>query len=243
MWSFYCLLLIFPPSMSHFHHVGIFYPEVEPTSLVSPALAGGLFTTEPSGKPSDSRLCSKMGLDYTFKEGNSNHVIHMIIDVIGNSTIISNVISSPWHLNISSKTSPSNYLLTWCEELTHWKGPQCWDRWKAGGERDDRGWDSWMASPTPWIWFEQAPGVGNGQGSLACCSPWGHKELDTTEWLNWWSRRIQYHRQAAFCLILCNDRNFLSSMPLYFFYLNIIFPLLPFEILFILKILKYSFQD
>ena len=29
--------------------------------------------------------------------------------------------------------------------------------------------------------FEQAPGVGDGQGSLACCSPWGHKELDTTE--------------------------------------------------------------
>ena len=33
--------------------------------------------------------------------------------------------------------------------------------------------------------FEQASGVGDGQGSLACCSPWGHKELDTTEWLNW----------------------------------------------------------
>ena len=33
--------------------------------------------------------------------------------------------------------------------------------------------------------FEQAPGVGDGQGSLACCSPWGHRELDTTEWLNW----------------------------------------------------------
>ena len=33
--------------------------------------------------------------------------------------------------------------------------------------------------------FEQAPGVGNGQESLVCCSPWGHKELDTTEWLNW----------------------------------------------------------
>ena len=32
--------------------------------------------------------------------------------------------------------------------------------------------------------FEQAPGVGNGQGSLACCSPWGCKELDTTEQLN-----------------------------------------------------------
>ena len=31
---------------------------------------------------------------------------------------------------------------------------------------------------------EQAPGVGDGQGSLACCSPWGHKESDTTERLN-----------------------------------------------------------
>ena len=33
--------------------------------------------------------------------------------------------------------------------------------------------------------FEQAPGgVGDGQGSLACCSSWGHQESDTTEWLN-----------------------------------------------------------
>ena len=31
---------------------------------------------------------------------------------------------------------------------------------------------------------EQAPGDGEGQGSLACCSPWGHKESDTTEQLN-----------------------------------------------------------
>ena len=32
--------------------------------------------------------------------------------------------------------------------------------------------------------FGQAPGVGDGQGGLACCSPWGHKELDMTEGLN-----------------------------------------------------------
>ena len=32
--------------------------------------------------------------------------------------------------------------------------------------------------------FEQVPGVGDGQGSLARCSPWGQKELDTTEQLN-----------------------------------------------------------
>ena len=36
--------------------------------------------------------------------------------------------------------------------------------------------------------FEQDPGVGDGQGSLACCNPWGHKESDTTERLNWTER-------------------------------------------------------
>ena len=39
-----------------------------------------------------------------------------------------------------------------CEELIHWKGPWCWERLKAGGEGDDRGWDGWMASPTQWTW-------------------------------------------------------------------------------------------
>jgi len=32
---------------------------------------------------------------------------------------------------------------------------------------------------------EWTPGVGDGQGGLACCDSWGHKESDTTEWLNW----------------------------------------------------------
>ena len=43
-------------------------------------------------------------------------------------------------------------LATWCEALTHWKRPWCWERLKAGGEGDDRGWDGWMASPTQWTW-------------------------------------------------------------------------------------------
>ena len=35
--------------------------------------------------------------------------------------------------------------------------------------------------------FEQVPGVGDGQGCLACCGSWGHKESDTTERLNYYS--------------------------------------------------------
>ena len=62
---------------------------------------------------------------------------------------------------------------TWCQE-----------RLRAGGEEGDRGWDDWMASLLNGHEFEQAPGDDEGQGSLACCSPWGHKESETTEWLN-----------------------------------------------------------
>ena len=45
----------------------------------------------------------------------------------------------------------SNTLATWCEELTYWKRPWCWERLKAG-EGDNREWDGWMALPTRWIW-------------------------------------------------------------------------------------------
>ena len=44
------------------------------------------------------------------------------------------------------------YFDHWCKELTHLKRPWCWERFKAGGEGDNRGWDGWMASPTQWTW-------------------------------------------------------------------------------------------
>ena len=56
---------------------------------------------------------------------------------------------------------------------------------QSGGEGDDRGWDGWMASTTQWTWVWITPGVGEGQWVLAYCIPWGHKELDTPEHLNW----------------------------------------------------------
>ena len=55
-------------------------------------------------------------------------------------------------------SSNSNTLATWCEELTHWKRPWFWERLKAGGEGDDRGWDGWMASLTQWTWIWASSG-------------------------------------------------------------------------------------
>ena len=48
----------------------------------------------------------------------------------------------------------SNALAAWCQELTHWKRPWFWERFKAGGERDVRGPGGWMASPiqVTWVW-------------------------------------------------------------------------------------------
>ena len=56
-------------------------------------------------------------------------------------------------------------------------------RWEEKGMTEDEmvGWHHQLDGHE----FEQAPGVDDGQGSLACCSPWGHKELDMTKWLNW----------------------------------------------------------
>ena len=63
-----------------------------------------------------------------------------------------------------------------------------WRQEETGMTEDkmDGGCHYWLDGPE----FEQAPEVGDGQGSLACCSPWGRKELDTAERLNWTELRL-----------------------------------------------------
>ena len=70
-----------------------------------------------------------------------------------------------------------NALATWHKGPTHWKRPWCWGGLSAR-EGGDRGWDGWMAELTHWHEFESTPGDGERQGSLACCSPWCHKDSD-----------------------------------------------------------------
>ena len=77
------------------------------------------------------------------------------------------------------------FLDTWCKVLTHLKDPDAgkiWRQEQKGTTKDDM--VRWYHQPDGHE-FEQALRVGDGQGSLACYSPWGHKESDTTMWLNW----------------------------------------------------------
>ena len=76
-------------------------------------------------------------------------------------------------------------MATRCEELTHWKRPSCWERLKVGGEGDDGGERVGWHHQLNGHQFEQALGVGDVQGSMACYSPWGRKVSDRIERLNW----------------------------------------------------------
>ena len=77
--------------------------------------------------------------------------------------------------------------ILWPPDGTNWlirKKPWCWERLKAGGEGTEDetvGWHDRLNAHE----FEQILGVGDGQGSLVCCSPWGCKELDMIEQLDW----------------------------------------------------------
>ena len=72
----------------------------------------------------------------------------------------------------------SNTLATWCKEPTHWKGPWCWERLKAGGEASTTWWTWVWASPGSW-WQTRKPGVLQSMGSQS--------QTGLSDWteLNW----------------------------------------------------------
>ena len=71
------------------------------------------------------------------------------------------------------------------ESWLTWKDPDAgkdWRREEKGATEDEMA--GWQHRPDGHE-FEWTPGVGDGQGGLTCCSPWGHQESDMTEQLNW----------------------------------------------------------
>ena len=81
----------------------------------------------------------------------------------------------------------SNILASWWEEPTHWKRPWSWERLKAGGEGDDRGWDGWMASLTRWTWVSASSGSWWWTGKPIVLQSMGSQRVrcDWATELNW----------------------------------------------------------
>ena len=87
-------------------------------------------------------------------------------------------------------------------------GGKDWRQEEKGMTEDEMvGWHHWFNGHE----FEQALGDGEGEGSLACCSPWGHRELDMTEWMNSSNNfeKVNFHRIAL-------KKSFRWRTPLYF---------------------------
>ena len=88
-----------------------------------------------------------------------------------------------------------------------WKDPDArkdWSQEKGMTEDEMVGWHHWLHGHE----FEQAPGVGDGQGGLTCCDSWGHKELDMAERLNWtdWGYKINTQKLLLFYILKTNDQ-------------------------------------
>ena len=107
--------------------------------------------------------------------------------------------------------------ILWPPDVKHWligKDPDAGKDWrqKEKGTTEDKtvGWHHQLNGHE----FEQAPGVGDGQGSLVCCSPWGHKELDMTEQLNWTELNctcpLQWPTLCGVCFSLNKSTSYLS---------------------------------
>ena len=78
----------------------------------------------------------------------------------------------------------SNPLATCWEELTQWKRFWCWERsMQEKGSKEDEMVGRHHCFKWTWVWASFRSWWWTGQ--LECCSPWGHKESDITEWCNW----------------------------------------------------------
>ena len=84
----------------------------------------------------------------------------------------------------------SNTLVTWYEELTHWKRTWCWEKLRLGGEGGNRGQDDWMASLTQWTWVcansgrywrTGKPGVLQSMGAAECRAQLSNQATITTK--------------------------------------------------------------
>ena len=98
----------------------------------------------------------------------------------------------------------SNTLATWCEEVTHWKRPWCWEGLKAGGKGDERGWDGWMASPTQWtqVWVDSGSWWWTGRpGMLQFIGSQNRTRLSDWTELNWMeSLTCSAHKQLCWLI-------------------------------------------
>ena len=100
-----------------------------------------------------------------------------------------------------------------------------WRQDKKGTTEDEMvGWHHWLDGHE----FDQALGVGDGQRSLACCSPWDHKESDMTEWLNWLESLKVFSESVRVLVLYYFFRLKSKTDEVWYHHTQVVFPWVPF---------------
>ena len=112
--------------------------------------------------------------------------------------------NQPW---IFTERTDAEVLILWPPDVKSWfigKDPDSWKDWgqeeKGVTEDEMVGWHHWHNGHE----FEQTPEDSEGQGSLVCCSPWSHKESDTTEWLSNKNNQLNKNALIRMCSLWPN---------------------------------------
>ena len=142
-----------------------------------------------------------------FRKFNSRDQIFILFYLFCTNSLLDNMYLfatiagySPWGFK-ESDTTEATARMGFKREIDR----RPFNKWRAGGEGGDRGEDGWIALPTQWIqvWVNSGRWWRTGK-SLACCSPWGHKELNMTEWMNnkyyqWSKLTKEKQKRRVFC--------------------------------------------
>ena len=132
---------------------------------------------------------------------------HRMFPTQGSNLSILKEISPEYSLEGLMPKLKLQYFGHWCKELTHWKRPWCWERLRAEEEGDNRGWDSWMTSPTQWTWVWVGFGSWCWTGRPGMLRFMGLQRVghDWVTELNW-------------------SLNFGFTNPVKYFWVNLVFP-------------------
>ena len=120
------------------------------------------------------------------------------------------------------------YFGHWMQKLTHSKRSWWWERSKAGGEGDGRGWDGWMASPTWWTWVWASSGSWWWTGKPSVPKSVGSQRVgyDRATELNWTLQNLSFalHGRCKLFKSIMNLNILLHVLKLFLCFLWLLSP-------------------
>ena len=173
-------------------------------------LAEGCFTTEPPGNPNTQKVLKQSCLSIKW---NIIQVIRVPWTARRSNQSIVKEISPRYSFEVLILKLRLQYFGPWHKELTLWKKPWCWERLKAGGERDDRRWDDLLASPTRWTWvwasfrswwWTEKPGVQQSMGLQRV----GHNWVTLLNWITILSTEISSNMEKMIVTMYMNKSSY-----------------------------------